>query len=503
MKSNYFLNISYEEYFQKETLYGLIASLEKIDTYKDVIFNKINLGISDRITRLCSLKARINRANQIISSYLTANKGITMKSKFHYPKMDHSYYQSMYFEPNAIVTNPAVDDPINSNPTNTKEDLGDKPVNADNMLLHLEEIKQSMDTYKDIAHEITENVKKGWINMDKEMSNIDPVLEYCTSAFDFYRKNKITKSAPDVKEILQKEEPAAVTMDKKPIKKKVEIEDAPLTIGQKMDKTSQNFTIFQGTDDATNKYQFNAANNLGLGGVTLLDVHNNENEDEGLKKKVVPAFMVEDDNDDMENDFDDDVINMPLDNYIRNKSVFTKQKQQQQESNTGVSSASAISSVPSSVPTPPSSVPNPPSSVPTPPPSVPTPPPNVPSSVPKPPAGVPVPPPLTVNPPKAPTAPTVPSVPSVPSVPTPPPVQVVGAPIGGSVPPPPPLAIPKVDPALAHKRKEEAEKRAAAAPKKPEVKELSMHEQLALVKLKKVDLKEEAASKLIIILLYT
>jgi hypothetical protein len=69
--------------------------------------------------------------------------------------------------------------------------------------------------------------------------------------------------------------------------------------------------------------------------------------------------------------------------------------------------------------------------------------------------------------------------------------------------PPPPLAIPKVDPALAQKRKEEAEKRAAAAPKKPEVKELSMHEQLALVKLKKVDPKEEAASKLIIILLYT
>ena len=496
MKSSYFLNISYEEYFQKETLYGLIASLEKIDTYKDIIFNKINLGVSDRINRLCSLKARINRANQIISNYLTNNKAITIKSKFHYPKRDHSYYQSMYFEPNALVTYPAVEDPINSNPSNSKEDLGDKPVSADNMLLHLEEIKQSMDTYKDIADDISANVKQGWSAMNKEMGDIDPVLEYCTSAFDFYRKNKITKSAPDIKEILQKEEPTADTMTKKPIKKKVEIEDAPLTIGQKMDSNTQNFAIFQGTEETTNKYQFNAANNLGLGGVSLLDVNNNENEDDGFKKKVVPSFMVEDDNDEMENDLDDPIINMPLDNYIRNKSVFTKQKLQQQEQNTVPSTTSTVPSAPSSVPTPP--------------PSVPTPPPSVPSSVPKPPPGVPVPPPLTVNPPKAPPTapptappqapPTVPTVPSAPSVPTPPPVQVVGAPIGGSVPPPPPLAIPKVDPALIQKRKEEAEKRAAAAPKKPVVKELSMQEQLALVKLKKVDPKEEAESKLIIII---
>ena len=88
----------------------------------------------------------------------------------------------------------------------------------------------------------------------------------------------------------------------------------------------------------------------------------------------------------------------------------------------------------------------------------------------------PVPPPKApVAPPKAPTPP-----PQAPSAP-----QVVSAPIGGSVPVPPPLLVPKVDPELMKKRQEEAKKK--PEPKKPpEKRPLTMQEEIAMAKLKKV-----------------
>lgn len=499
MKNSYFINISNEEYFQSETLYGLIASLEKLEIYKDLIFSKLNKSLTERTERLCSLKSRINRVYQIISNFSTSS-AMTIKSKFNYPRNEHIYYQSVYYEPNALVTRPAEEPAINTSPENEKENLGHKPLIADDMLLHLEEIKQSIEPYQEIVSEISEEFQHEWGKYDNGL--IQPILNYSTSGFDFYKKKKLNQNDYDTKDyICAERESKIVPLVKPEVKKKIEIEDAPLTINQKINEKRVN--ILQGDDK--DKYQFNVSNNISLGGVATLAVHT-ENEEESLKKKIYPSFMEDDENED-ENDLEDIDVNVPLDNYIKNKSFFVKGKTTNEPN--AVSQSSTITSVPSSVPTPPSSVPTPPSNIPTPPsvptpPSIPTPPsvPSVPSSVPKPPAGVPVPPPLKLNqptaPPKAPpTAPT-----AIPPTPPPiPPVQVVGAPIGGSVPPPPPLVVPKVDPALAQKRKEEAEKKAAAAPKKPIVKELSMHEQLAMVKLKKVDPKEEK-SKLIIYLYY-
>ena len=493
MKNSYFINISNEEYFQNETLYGLIASLEKLEIYKDLIFSKLNKSLTERTERLCSLKSRINRVYQIISNFSTSS-AMTIKSKFNYPRNNHIYYQSVYYEPNALVTRPAEEPAINTSPENEKENLGHKPLIADDMLLHLEEIKQSMEPYQEIVSEISEEFQHEWGKYDNGL--IQPILNYSTSGFYFYKKKKLNQKDYDTKDyICAERESKIVPLVKPEVKKKVEIEDAPLTINQTINEKRVN--ILQGDDK--DKYQFNVSNNISLGGVATLTVHT-ENEEESLKKKIYPSFMDDDENED-ENDFEDIDVNVPLDNYIKNKSFFIKGKTTNEPN--AISQSSTITSVPSSAPTPPSSVPTPPSNIPTPP-SVPTPPnvPSVPSSVSKPPAGVPVPPPLKLNQPTAPSKapPTAPTA-IPPTTPPIPPVQVVGAPIGGSVPPPPPLVVPKVDPALAQKRKEEAEKKAAAAPKKPVVKELSMHEQLAMVKLKKVDLKEEK-SKLIIYLYY-
>ena len=298
MKNTYYLNISNEEYFQNETLYGLIASLEKLDIYKELIFGKLNKGLTDRVERLCSLKSRINRVYQIISNFSNNNSAITIKSKFNYPRNEHIYYQSLYYEPNVLATRPAEEPAINTSPENEKESLGDKPLIADDMLLHLEEIKQSMEPYQEIVSEITDEFQQDWGKWNNELNKIEPVLNCSTSGFDFHKKQKINQNNYDTKDYVYGERESKVVPIVAPeVKKKVEIEDAPLTITQKINNDKR-VNILQG--DGKDKYQFNVSNNISLGGVATLTVHT-ENEEESLKKKTYPTFLEDDENeDDME-----------------------------------------------------------------------------------------------------------------------------------------------------------------------------------------------------------
>ena len=71
-----------------ETLNQMVTMLEKIENCKENLFNKANAALTDRVSRLSNLKSRINRANQIIQTFPTLNKALTIKSKLIYPQQN-------------------------------------------------------------------------------------------------------------------------------------------------------------------------------------------------------------------------------------------------------------------------------------------------------------------------------------------------------------------------------------------------------------------------------
>ena len=79
------------EKFSKEVLSDLVTSLEQLESIKATIFNRLNSAFQERVTRLCNIKSRINRANKIITSFATINDAITLKSKYYYPYQKHNY----------------------------------------------------------------------------------------------------------------------------------------------------------------------------------------------------------------------------------------------------------------------------------------------------------------------------------------------------------------------------------------------------------------------------
>ena len=101
MKGEFDINLINNETYFNEFFDSAISSLEKIENYKNVLFNRLNNALTLRVNKLCNLKSRINRINQILATYPAINKAITIKSKFHYPTKDHSYYTPVAYVENS------------------------------------------------------------------------------------------------------------------------------------------------------------------------------------------------------------------------------------------------------------------------------------------------------------------------------------------------------------------------------------------------------------------
>ena len=88
------------EKYSKEFLSDLISSLEKLETIKGTIFNRLNSAFQERVNKLCNIKARIIRANKIISSFSDVKDAITLKSQYHYPLKKHNFYTPTIIDQN-------------------------------------------------------------------------------------------------------------------------------------------------------------------------------------------------------------------------------------------------------------------------------------------------------------------------------------------------------------------------------------------------------------------
>ena len=98
MKVDLEISLINNEKYKSEWINQMITSLDTMEKYKDIIYNRINNNLQTRVSKLCNLKSRINRILQIISTLPNINKAITLKSKFHYPKNEDSHYKPTVIE---------------------------------------------------------------------------------------------------------------------------------------------------------------------------------------------------------------------------------------------------------------------------------------------------------------------------------------------------------------------------------------------------------------------
>ena len=495
------------EKFSKEILLDVVTSLEQLESIKATIFNRLNSGFQERVSRLCNIKARINRANQIISSFASVTDAITLKSKYHYPYQKHNYYIPTVVDKNATKI---AQDPIpklNKNVLNDKNNLGTKSSATKEKLALYDNYLSFATQFKDVVNDL-DQIYKQEVNTIQSLDELEPILNNVTSNFAFGTKMKIEyakKNQFNVQDLGRNTEILKEIQEEKKEeeeKRKKQIQQAPKSIIKKVKMRKVKHKKKLISQNNASVIEFNFPTNVGLGGVSNLNIGNDEDEIKEEKNDDEEYEEEEDEfNDDNQNEIQmEDDSDMPIDyiSYNKQKSGNTNKVAQSTINTIPDSSSNSNPQVVSNSVNPSSSVPSPPSTVPPPPSTVPPPP----STVPPPPSSVPTPPPKVPSPP--------------PPVPSSGPSKVVVGSSGAIPPPPPPPPPPPVVPTIVAPKGEEKngakeeegppismeeelakamsglkKKKAVPVPQKP--KELSMAEQIALQRnrLKKtvVDLK--------------
>ena len=482
------------EKFSKEILLDVVTSLEQLESIKATIFNRLNSGFQERVSRLCNIKARINRANQIISSFASVTDAITLKSKYHYPYQKHNYYIPTVVDKNATKI---AQDPIpklNKNVLNDKNNLGTKSSATKEKLALYDNYLSFATQFKDVVNDL-DQIYKQEVNTIQSLDELEPILNNVTSNFAFGTKMKIEyakKNQFNVQDLGRNTEILKEIQEEKKEeeeKRKKQIQQAPKSIIKKVKMRKVKHKKKLISQNNASVIEFNFPTNVGLGGVSNLNIGNDEDEIKEEKNDDEEYEEEEDEfNDDNQNEIQmEDDSDMPIDyiSYNKQKSGNTNKVAQSTINTIQDSSSNSNPQVVSNSVNPSSSVPSPPSTVPPPPSTVPPPP----STVPPPPSSVPTPPPKVPSPP--------------PPVPSSGPSKVVVGSSGAIPPPPPPPPPPPVVPTIVAPKGEEKngakeeegppismeeelakamsglkKKKAVPVPQKP--KELTMAEQIAL-----------------------
>ena len=533
MKVDLEISLINNEKYKSEWINQMITSLDTMEKYKDIIYNTINNNLQTRVSKLCNLKSRINRIHQIISTLPNINKAITLKSKFHYPKNEDSYYKPTVIEKFENIPTPPKNNLINEHTMNAKAVLGAQPVYKKEDIKLYYQLQSLIPFFNDITNELGTLAKDNYRTNDDIFTKIAPILNYTTSDFTFSDKQKIILENKNtaISESIIRESNALVDLmkdeninkdkNKEKNKKKI-IQQAPKSIQtkQSIKQYIKKKNILK--QNPNNNFQVNLPTNIGgLVNITDFDT-GNEQIDDYEKINENDYYEEEDDiedgnNNEIQNEDDYDTM---LD-YVQYKQITNRQNQNIQQQNIQQTSTTTIqqpsqnqsnqnpqSTIPTAPTIPQSNIPVAPqipsSNIPKPPPLVQS---NQNSNIPNPPTTIPSVPTVPTVPqvPTIPSVSTVPKPPTIPSVPTipqnnvssnipNPPVipQVVGPSPGGKIPTPPPLIPVKVDPEAIKRNKEKAEKAQKDAEekikKKNDAPKLSMQEELAMKmgKLKKV-----------------
>lgn len=329
MKEEINFPIINNEKFSKEVLTDIINSLEQLENTKTKIFNRLNSAFSERVNKLCSIKARINRANQIIASYSSIPDALTLKSKYHYPTQKHNYYTPTIIDQNATSLNKEPVLKLNRIVLNDKNNLGSKSLAAKDKIVTYDKYLSFATQFNDIVQEL-DKVTSQEINVRQSLDEFEPILNYVTNEFTFGTKMKIEYAKKQQYNPQQELNPRASSIvlqdylnEKKAEeeKRKKMLQEAPRSIKEKRKiiKKKKRKKFIAKTNSS--KINFNLPTNIGLGGVADL-TGGDEDEDKSEEKNEDEEYEDDEDfKDDIQNDpqieeIQDDETNMPID-YIR------------------------------------------------------------------------------------------------------------------------------------------------------------------------------------------
>ena len=329
MKAEINCPILNSEKFSKEVLTDIINSLEQLENVKATIFNRLNSAFSERVNKLCSIKARINRANQIIASYSSITEALTLKSKYHYPTQKHNYYTPTIIDQNATSLNKEPVLKLNRIVLNDKANLGSKSLAAKDKIVTYDKYLSFQTQFNDIVNEL-DKVTSQEINVRQTIDEFEPILNYVTNDFTFGTKMKIEYAKKQQYNPTQEvnNRGGSIVLQEYLNEKKVEeekrkkiIQEAPRSIIEKrrIIKKKKRKKLISKTNSS--KINFNLPTNIGLGGVADL-AGGDEDDDKSEEKNEDEEYEDDDDfQDDNQNDpqieeIQDDETNMPID-YIR------------------------------------------------------------------------------------------------------------------------------------------------------------------------------------------
>jgi hypothetical protein len=315
------------EKYSKEVLKDIITSLEQLENVKNNIFNRLNTAFNERYNKLCNIKARINRANKIIESYSSINEAITLKSKYHYPSKNHTFYTPTIIDQNITKTKPEPRVKLNRIVLNDKAKLGDKSLAAKDKIVTYDKYLSYATQFNDIVNDLNK-VTSQEISIRQDLDDFEPILNHVTSDFTFGTNMKIEYAKKQQYNPQQEINRGGSILlqdylnEKKEEerKKKKNIQQAPKSIieKQKIRRTVPKKKKIKNTP----KVNFVLPTNIALGGVANLE----GSEDDDEKKEENKIEEEEDDDDDFKddnqnegqfiNEEDEEDTDLPID-YIR------------------------------------------------------------------------------------------------------------------------------------------------------------------------------------------
>ena len=328
MKEEINIPIISSEKYSKETLNDIVNSLEKLEKAKNNIFGRLNSAFSERVDKLCNLKARINRANKIIADYSNINDALTLKSKYHYPNQKHSFYTPTIIEQNATSINKEPVLKLNKIVSNDVNNLGVKP--SVTKASTYDKFLAFSTQFNDIVNQLN-NIQKQEQDVRQSLEEFEPILNNVTSDFTFGTNMKIEYAKKQQYNPLQESSRFTSTPsrfsqeyminekeEKKRRKKNLQQAPKSITANRKIKQYKRPVKRIKKSEP---KIAIDLPSTIQLGGVANLDGGDDE-DDEMIQEKEEEEEEEDDDNDDNEinvplEDEDDDT-NTPMD-IIRSK----------------------------------------------------------------------------------------------------------------------------------------------------------------------------------------
>lgn len=293
MIDNYELQLLDNDLCQTENILKVLSNLEKLEIIRDNIFNKINAGISTRVTKLENIKSRIIRANQAIASY-NRTQALTIKAKKYYPEASYIYSNPINFNINAKANEKQPEELLNTNPK-VGEYTGEMPKGTIKDTLFIQGLYNNIPAFNDVTEKLANDCKASGL---KEPCHFDPVVNYMSSYFDFINKDIIDKkrNAQFKDQSFSHGLDNLSINDAKKKKPKEKPQDAPISIIQKdklqyySKKQSVNF------QNQNNAFNMNLPQNINLlGNIADFDLNISIVNEEIIENKANITDLLEED----------------------------------------------------------------------------------------------------------------------------------------------------------------------------------------------------------------